>query len=168
MLGTVWQEALALRINITPLFSLQLYIQWCDDATAAEVCLDYLKKREKSVFIILTSLLIKVFFQITRPRYSSPYSWPLSSLLAYQKQWEVRRKMNAIGWGGKTLEQVRNHFSLWGFTVILLLMLFYFHAKDIISWVFLKFLFQVYEDVSQCCQALSQRLGTQPFFFNKQ
>lgn len=27
---------------------------------------------------------------------------------------------------------------------------------------------QVYEDVSQCCQALSQRLGTQPFFFNKQ
>uniref|UniRef100_A0A3Q1G9U5 Metaxin 2 n=1 Tax=Acanthochromis polyacanthus TaxID=80966 RepID=A0A3Q1G9U5_9TELE len=30
------------------------------------------------------------------------------------------------------------------------------------------FLFQVYEDVSQCCQALSQRLGTQPYFFNKQ
>lgn len=28
--------------------------------------------------------------------------------------------------------------------------------------------FQVYEDVSQCCQALSQRLGTQPYFFNKQ
>ncbi|KAK7902013.1 hypothetical protein WMY93_018782 [Mugilogobius chulae] len=27
---------------------------------------------------------------------------------------------------------------------------------------------EVYEDVSQCCQALSQRLGTQPFFFNKQ
>ncbi|RXN33501.1 metaxin-2 isoform X2 [Labeo rohita] len=27
---------------------------------------------------------------------------------------------------------------------------------------------KVYEDVSQCCQALSQRLGTQPYFFNKQ
>ncbi|RXM30880.1 Metaxin-2 [Acipenser ruthenus] len=27
---------------------------------------------------------------------------------------------------------------------------------------------EVYEDVSQCCQALSQRLGTQPYFFNKQ
>jgi len=27
---------------------------------------------------------------------------------------------------------------------------------------------QVYEDVNQCCQALSQRLGTQPYFFNKQ
>uniref|UniRef100_A0A8C2GUL5 Metaxin 2 n=1 Tax=Cyprinus carpio TaxID=7962 RepID=A0A8C2GUL5_CYPCA len=61
----------------------------------------------------------------------SPYSWPLNHILAYQKQWEVQRKMNAIGWSGKSLEQV-------------------------------------YEDVSQCCQALSQRLGTQPYFFNKQ
>uniref|UniRef100_A0A2K6GHF4 Metaxin 2 n=1 Tax=Propithecus coquereli TaxID=379532 RepID=A0A2K6GHF4_PROCO len=26
----------------------------------------------------------------------------------------------------------------------------------------------VLEDVDQCCQALSQRLGTQPYFFNKQ
>uniref|UniRef100_A0A8C2F562 Metaxin 2 n=2 Tax=Cyprinus carpio TaxID=7962 RepID=A0A8C2F562_CYPCA len=68
---------------------------------------------------------------ISRPRYSSPYSWPLNHILAYQKQWEVRRKMNVIGWSGKSLEQV-------------------------------------YEDVSQCCQALSQRLGTQPYFFNKQ
>uniref|UniRef100_A0A8C2BDX4 Metaxin 2 n=1 Tax=Cyprinus carpio TaxID=7962 RepID=A0A8C2BDX4_CYPCA len=81
-----------------------LYIQWCDDYTATE---------------------------ISRPRYSSPYSWPLNHILAYQKQWEVRRKMNVIGWSGKSLEQV-------------------------------------YEDVSQCCQALSQRLGTQPYFFNKQ
>ncbi|XP_016408552.1 metaxin-2-like [Sinocyclocheilus rhinocerous] len=83
---------------------IDLYIQWCDDYTATE---------------------------ISRPRYSSPYSWPLNHILAYQKQWEVRRKMNAIGWSGKSLEQV-------------------------------------YEDVSQCCQALSQRLGTQPYFFNKQ
>lgn len=84
--------------------------------------------KKKEIVFIFTSLLIKVFVQITRPRYSSPYSWPLSSFLAYQKQWEVRRKMNAIGWGGKTLEQVRNHFSLSGFTLILLLMLFYFHT----------------------------------------
>ncbi|KAJ7398017.1 hypothetical protein BTVI_129432 [Pitangus sulphuratus] len=27
---------------------------------------------------------------------------------------------------------------------------------------------EVLEDVDQCCQALSQRLGTQPYFFNKQ
>lgn len=86
------------------LLTAELYIQWCDDTTATEV---------------------------SRPRYSSPYSWPLNHILAYQKQWEVRRKMNAVGWGGKSLEQV-------------------------------------YEDVSQCCQALSQRLGTQLYFFNKQ
>uniref|UniRef100_A0A8C2PXH2 Metaxin-2 n=1 Tax=Cyprinus carpio TaxID=7962 RepID=A0A8C2PXH2_CYPCA len=86
------------------LLTAELYIQWCDDYTATE---------------------------ISRPRYSSPYSWPLNHILAYQKQWEVRRKMNVIGWSGKSLEQV-------------------------------------YEDVSQCCQALSQRLGTQPYFFSKQ
>lgn len=108
---------------------------------------------------------MNVFAQITRPRYSSPYSWPLSSFLAIQKQWEVRRKMNAIGWGGKTLEQVRNHFSLGDFPGMLLPMWFYSHRNDIISWFSML---QVYEDVSQCCQALSQRLGTQPFFFNKQ
>uniref|UniRef100_A0A3B3SZM8 Metaxin 2 n=1 Tax=Paramormyrops kingsleyae TaxID=1676925 RepID=A0A3B3SZM8_9TELE len=82
----------------------KLYIQWCDETTAAE---------------------------ITRPRYSSPYPWPLKHILAYQKQWEVRRKMSAVGWAEKTLEQV-------------------------------------YEDVAQCCQALSQRLGTQMYFFNRQ
>lgn len=44
--------------------------------------------------------------QITHPRYGSPYPWPLNRILSYQKQWEVRRKMKAIGWAGKTLEQV--------------------------------------------------------------
>ncbi|KAG7250765.1 hypothetical protein CRUP_003457, partial [Coryphaenoides rupestris] len=44
----------------------ELYVQWCDDSTANE---------------------------ISRPRYSSPYSWPLNHILAYQKQWDVRRKM---------------------------------------------------------------------------
>ncbi|KAM6200742.1 metaxin-2 isoform 2-T2 [Sarcoramphus papa] len=82
----------------------KLYLQWCDDVTVEE---------------------------ITHPRYGSPYPWPLNRILSYQKQWEVRRKMKAIGWAGKTLEQVL-------------------------------------EDVDQCCQALSQRLGTQPYFFNKQ
>ncbi|KAF6737432.1 Metaxin-2 [Oryzias melastigma] len=85
------------------LLTAELFVQWCDETTVS---------------------------QITRCRYGKPYSWPLNLILAYQKQWEVRRKMNAIGWGGKTVEQV-------------------------------------YEDVSQCCQALSQRLGTQPFFFGK-
>ncbi|XP_007190485.1 metaxin-2 isoform X2 [Globicephala melas] len=82
----------------------KLYLQWCDEATVGE---------------------------ITHARYGSPYPWPLNHILAYQKQWEVKRKMKAIGWGNKTLDQVL-------------------------------------EDVDQCCQALSQRLGTQPYFFNKQ
>ncbi|KFU88585.1 Metaxin-2, partial [Chaetura pelagica] len=56
--------------------------------------------------------------------------WPLTRILPYQKLWEVRRRMKALGWAGKTLPQVL-------------------------------------EDVDQCCQALSQRLGTQPYFFNK-
>ncbi|XP_025706614.1 metaxin-2 [Callorhinus ursinus] len=86
------------------LLTAELYLQWCDEATVGE---------------------------ITHARYGSPYPWPLNHILAYQKQWEVRRKMKAIGWGNKTLDQVL-------------------------------------EDVDQCCQALSQRLGTQPYFFNKQ
>ncbi|KAG8559533.1 hypothetical protein GDO81_017367 [Engystomops pustulosus] len=86
------------------LLTAELYIQWCDEATLEE---------------------------ITQPRYSSPYSWPLNSILVLQKKWEIKRKMKAIGWGAKSLRQV-------------------------------------YEDVDQCCQALSQRLGTQPYFFNKQ
>ncbi|OXB65848.1 hypothetical protein ASZ78_002767 [Callipepla squamata] len=86
------------------LLTAELYLQWCDDVTVEE---------------------------ITHPRYGSPYPWPLNRILSYQKQWEIRRKMKAIGWAGKSLQQVL-------------------------------------EDVDQCCQALSQRLGTQPYFFNKQ
>uniref|UniRef100_A0A803JBL6 Metaxin 2 n=1 Tax=Xenopus tropicalis TaxID=8364 RepID=A0A803JBL6_XENTR len=85
------------------LLTAELYIQWCDEATLEE---------------------------ITQPRYSFPYSWPLNYFLVFQRKWEIKRKMKAIGWATKTLEQV-------------------------------------FEDVDQCCQALSQRLGTQPYFFNK-
>nr|XP_060635559.1 metaxin-2 [Anolis sagrei ordinatus] len=85
------------------LLTAELYLQWCDDTTVQE---------------------------ITHPRYGFPYPWPLNHVLAYQKQWEIRRKMKALGWGSKSLDQVL-------------------------------------EDVDQCCQALSQRLGTQLYFFNK-
>ncbi|OWJ99851.1 MTX2 [Cervus elaphus hippelaphus] len=61
------------------LLTAELYLQWCDDATVGE---------------------------ITHARYGSPYPWPLNHILAYQKQWEVKRKMKAIGWGNKTLDQV--------------------------------------------------------------
>uniref|UniRef100_A0A8C9J1S2 Metaxin 2 n=1 Tax=Piliocolobus tephrosceles TaxID=591936 RepID=A0A8C9J1S2_9PRIM len=61
------------------LLTAELYLQWCDEATVGE---------------------------ITHARYGSPYPWPLNHILAYQKQWEVKRKMKAIGWGKKTLDQL--------------------------------------------------------------
>uniref|UniRef100_A0A6I8NVS2 Metaxin-2 n=1 Tax=Ornithorhynchus anatinus TaxID=9258 RepID=A0A6I8NVS2_ORNAN len=92
--------------------------------------LDEVQKAEMKAYMELVNNML-LTAEITRSRYGSPYPWPLNHILAYQKQWEVKRKMKAIGWGGKTLEQVL-------------------------------------EDVDQCCEALSQRLGTQPYFFNKQ
>lgn len=101
--------------------SFQLYIQWCDDYTATEVCFTYKDIHKSYITHILSKMtfmaphvsiydhgmhLMVVCVQISRPRYSSPYSWPLNHVLAYQKQWEIRRKMNAIGWSGKNLEQV--------------------------------------------------------------
>lgn len=128
MMVTVWQELLV--------FSVYVCSCLCS-CTSSGVMMPQLQRfvwiiqTELSVFIF-TPLLIQEFVQITRPRYSSPYSWPLSIFLAYQKQWEVRRKMNAIGWGGKTLEQVRSHLWLNAFPVTLLLML----SNDIIYWFF--------------------------------
>ncbi|KAG9477369.1 hypothetical protein GDO78_002655 [Eleutherodactylus coqui] len=92
--------------------------------------LDEVQKAEMKAYMELVNNML-LTAEITQPRYSSPYSWPLSSILVLKKKLEIKRKMKAIGWAGKKLEQV-------------------------------------YEDVDQCCQALSQRLGTQPYFFNKQ
>ncbi|XP_064371064.1 metaxin-2 isoform X3 [Dromaius novaehollandiae] len=92
--------------------------------------LDEVQKAEMKAYMELVNNML-LTAEITHPRYGSPYPWPLNRILSYQKQWEIRRKMKAIGWAGKSLEQVL-------------------------------------EDVDQCCQALSQRLGTQPYFFNKQ
>ncbi|XP_032801533.1 metaxin-2 [Petromyzon marinus] len=66
------------------LLTAELYILWCDDTTCKE---------------------------ISRPRYGSPYPWPLNRLLAYQKQWEVRRKMKALSWASKTPEQVHDEVN---------------------------------------------------------
>lgn len=66
--------------------------------------------------------------------------------------------MNAIGWARKNLEQVREN-SFFRFVK---------SKQGYLDHTVCVFSSQVYEDVSQCCQALSQRLGTQPYFFNKQ
>ncbi|CAH1241073.1 MTX2 [Branchiostoma lanceolatum] len=57
----------------------ELYISWCDPTTASE---------------------------ISRPRYSSPYPWPLNTVLAYRKQWDVQNQLKTLGWHTKTLEEV--------------------------------------------------------------
>lgn len=62
--------------------------------------------------------------KITHPRYGSPYPWPLNRILSYQKQWEVRRKMKAIGWAGKTLDQVSVKSDGYFFTMLVWFILF--------------------------------------------
>lgn len=79
--------------------------------------------------------------------------------------------MNAIGWGGKTLEQVRSHPQILQLFSDFPKYCLYFCSFTKCWHKLIKTclnLFQVFEDVSQCCQALSQRLGTQSYFFNKQ
>ncbi|XP_077996842.1 metaxin-2-like isoform X2 [Glandiceps talaboti] len=64
---------------ILEFYALRLYISWYDSSTVKE---------------------------ITRPRYGSPYPWPLNHILAYSKQWEVYKLLRSTGWTTKTLEQV--------------------------------------------------------------
>lgn len=64
--------------------------------------------RAVDVFFILKApaFVGSLSIQITQPRYSSPYSWPLNNILVLQKKWEIKRKMKAIGWAGKNLVKV--------------------------------------------------------------
>jgi len=68
-------------INLTEmvLSNAELYITWADSETRSE---------------------------ISRPRYGSPFPWPLNHILAFRKQLDVRNHLKAVGWYGKTLEQV--------------------------------------------------------------
>jgi hypothetical protein len=56
-----------------------LYISWCDETVLNEV---------------------------TGPRYGSVYSWPLNTLLTWRKQKQVTKKLTALGWITKTLDEV--------------------------------------------------------------
>ena len=44
--------------------------------------------------------------EISRPRYGSPYPWPLNHILAFRKQFDVKNHLKAVGWYNKTLDQV--------------------------------------------------------------
>ena len=57
----------------------ELYISWVDGVTLEEV---------------------------TKPRYGSVHPWPLSVLLNWQKKSSVLKKLGALGWTSKTVEDV--------------------------------------------------------------
>ena len=57
----------------------ELYISWVDSVTLEEV---------------------------TKPRYGSVYPWPLSTILNWQKKNAVLKKLGALGWTGKKVEDV--------------------------------------------------------------
>lgn len=67
--------------------------------------------------------------EVTIPRFGSVFPWPLKHVLSYRKKREVIKKLAALGWKDKTLDEV-------------------------------------YTAVDNCCQALSERLDTQTYFFN--
>ncbi|XP_013404231.1 metaxin-2 isoform X4 [Lingula anatina] len=65
---------------------------------------------------------------VTKPRYGSPYPWPLNKLVPLKKWYEETSRLKALGWSQKTLSEVC-------------------------------------EEVQTCCQALSERLDKNNFFF---
>ena len=67
-------------------FQLQLFLSWNDDVTLSEV---------------------------TKPRYGSVYPWPLNVILSWKKRSQVKKKLTALGWGNKSLEEVRDLFNIY-------------------------------------------------------
>lgn len=67
--------------------------------------------------------------EVTFRRYGSIYPWPLNYILTWQKKRQVVKRLSALGWANKSIEEV-------------------------------------YSEVENCCQALSERLDKQQYFFN--
>uniref|UniRef100_A0A1B6EAB1 GST C-terminal domain-containing protein n=1 Tax=Clastoptera arizonana TaxID=38151 RepID=A0A1B6EAB1_9HEMI len=65
----------------TVLLNAELYITWCDPETYNEV---------------------------TKPRYSSVYPFPLDIIKTWLKRQKVMKKLKALGWLNKTLEEVHS------------------------------------------------------------
>jgi len=79
----------------------ELYISWIDEVTLEEV---------------------------TKPRHGSIHPWPLSVILNWQKRNSVLKRLGALGWANKSLEEVFN-------------------------------------EIDNCCRALSERLENSQYFF---
>ncbi|XP_046424673.1 metaxin-2 isoform X2 [Neodiprion lecontei] len=43
---------------------------------------------------------------VTKPRHGSVYPWPLNHLLNWQKQNQITKKLNVLGWYNKSLDEV--------------------------------------------------------------
>jgi len=69
------------------------------------------------------------YCEVTKPRYGSAYPWPLNHILTWQKKQQAYKRLSALGWTAKSLEEV-------------------------------------YQEVEQCCVALSERLDNQQYFFD--
>ncbi len=51
----------------------------------------------------------ETYENVTWPRYGSVYAWPLNYVLNYQKKHQAVKKLNALNWGGKSLQEVNIH-----------------------------------------------------------
>lgn len=47
-----------------------------------------------------------IYTAVTQPRYSSVYPWPLSAVLTYMKRRGVKKNLNMLGWGERTIDEV--------------------------------------------------------------
>jgi metaxin len=45
--------------------------------------------------------------EVTFPRYGSIYPWPLNYILTWQKRRQVIKRLTALGWANKSIEDVR-------------------------------------------------------------
>jgi metaxin len=49
--------------------------------------------------------------EVTFPRYGSIYPWPLNYILAWQKKRQVVKRLTALGWANKSIEDVKMLFN---------------------------------------------------------
>jgi len=47
-----------------------------------------------------------IYDSVTKVQYGSVYPWPLNRVLSYRKKSEVRRKLSAISWNKKTVDEI--------------------------------------------------------------
>ena len=46
------------------------------------------------------------YCEVTKPRYGSVYPWPLNHILTWQKKQLAYKRLSALGWTAKSLEEV--------------------------------------------------------------